>query len=158
MSVAIVSVIMGAMFSTMLLATRQIGSGLGIDERVSRGSDVVQQITLDLSLAQTFTERTDRTVAFTVPDRDGDGEPESIRYAWSGVAGDPLTRQYNGGPTVLVAEDVHHFRLDYLLKTPPSPAALGSPEGEKIARVFHDGLSGRRAVNSARAEVPLLWP
>ena len=40
----------------------------------------------DLQLATGFTERTTKAATFTVPDRDGDSKPETLRYAWSGVA------------------------------------------------------------------------
>jgi len=161
LTVAVVSIIMGAMVSVMLLATRGMNCGLVRDENTTEGTRAVQQITLDLSLAQAFTERTDRTVAFTVPDRDGDGQPESIRYAWSGVAGDPLTREYNGGPAVNVAENMHHFKLDYLLKTSGSSAALILPRGEAITMISRDnapsvppGLGG----GPTPAEEPVLCP
>lgn len=66
----------------------------------------------DIQLAQSFSENTTTAVTFTVPDRNGDNNPETIRYAWSGNAGDPLTRQYNSGAVVTVAENVHTFHID----------------------------------------------
>ena len=39
--------------------------------------------------------------------------PETIRYAWSGTPGDPLTRQYNGGTVLNVSDYVQFFSLDY---------------------------------------------
>lgn len=116
-SAAIMTIIMGAMMSVMLIASRAVNTADGANERTARARDVVDQITADLSLAEEFTERTDRAVAFTVPDRDADEQLETIRYAWSGVAGDPLTRQYNGGTEVTVAENVHRFNLAWMLKT-----------------------------------------
>jgi len=117
-SVTIISVLAGAMMSVMLIASRSLNSAGGPSAKTADAADAAQQVTCDLSLAKQFLERTDRTIAFTVPDRDQDGRDETIRYAWSGTAGDPLTRQTNGGPVVTVAEDVHRFDLAYLLKGP----------------------------------------
>jgi hypothetical protein len=43
----------------------------------------------------------------TVPDRtDADALPETISYTWSGTAGAPLDRQYNGGTVASVLPSV----------------------------------------------------
>jgi len=117
LSTGIMAIIMTAMMSVMLLTSRTVNSGGGISGRTAEAQDIVSQIAADLSLAEQFTERTDRAVTFTVPDRDADGDLETIRYAWSGAAGDPLTRQYNGGTVVDVAKNVHQFDLAWMLKT-----------------------------------------
>lgn len=74
---------------------------------------VQQQISSDIQQALRFTERTSTTATFTVPDRDGDGFVETVRYAWSGIAGDPLTYEINGGGTNTLIEDVQTFGMDY---------------------------------------------
>lgn len=113
-STLVVAVIMGGMASVMLMSTRALNSSAG---DVSDTGDVMDQIITDLNLAQQFTERTATAVTMKVPDRDGDSQDETIRYSWSGTAGDPLMREYNGGDPVAVAENVHHFNLAYLTKT-----------------------------------------
>ena len=52
-------------------------------------------------------------MTFTVADRTGDSAADTIRYAWSGVAGDPLTRQINAGTAVTVAANVQSLQLSY---------------------------------------------
>src|SRR5262249_36485794 len=49
--------------------------------------------------------------------RNGDANPETVRYAWSGIPGDPLTRSYNGGAPVNVAVGVNAFALTYTSHT-----------------------------------------
>jgi len=117
-SITIISVLAGAMMSVMLIASRSLNAAEGPFARTADAADAAQQVTSDLRLAKQFLERTDRAVTFTVPDRDQDGQDETIRYAWSGTSGDPLTCQTNGGPAVPVAEDVQRFDLAYLLKAP----------------------------------------
>lgn len=116
LSMVIMSIIMAALVSTLLVAQRGMSGSSGMAQNASQVREAILLIVMDLSFVESFSERTDRTVAFTVPDRDGDDQSETIRYAWSGVAGEPLTRQYNGGAVVNVVDNVHHFALDYLLK------------------------------------------
>ena len=132
-SVGVTSTLMGGMISVMSIASRASYNNTEASENTYQARDVVSQITTDLSLAESFTERTSTTAAFKVPDRDGDGLSESVRYAWSGGAGGTLTRQYNGGPVVTIAEDVHHFNLGYITKVvQPAAADTGDAEAEEV--------------------------
>jgi Tfp pilus assembly protein PilV len=117
LSCFIVGVIMLAIVSTMAIGREGLSSSAIITANASQGSQVVQMIMLDVSLATAITEQTATAITMTVPDRDGDGQPETIRYAWSGVAGAPLTRQYNGGTAATLADNVYQFNLTYLIKT-----------------------------------------
>lgn len=76
-----------------------------------------RDVLADLQLATGFTERTDKAVTFFVPDRDGDGHPESLRYSWSGVSGAPLLLSYNGATAVAVVNDVRSLSFTYLTKS-----------------------------------------
>lgn len=117
LSMLVVSIILGAIGSLMVMTTRQLSASTGGAANLLRGNQLAQQITAELSVATSVTERTATAVTFTVPDRNGDGQPETIRYAWSGTPGNPVTRAYNGGTPANVAENVYAFSLDYLLKT-----------------------------------------
>jgi hypothetical protein len=121
-STAVVSVIMGGMSSVMMLSARTLTNNT---VEVCVSGDAGDQVTTDLKLAQEFSERTATAVTMKVPDRDGDSQPETIRYSWSGVSGAPLMREYNGGDPVAVAADVSHFDLSYQTKT----VAAGSGGG-----------------------------
>jgi hypothetical protein len=61
------------------------------------------------------------SVNFTVPDRNGDGNPETIQYSWDGVSGDPLLRTINGGTAATVAPNVTEFALTYDKKSVVQP-------------------------------------
>ena len=113
-SMGIMVILMGAMTSTILVASRAIPDVE--DPKVKRlaAMDVVDQMAGELFYATSITEETETAVTFTVADRGhGAAGPETIRYGWSGTPGDPLTRQYNGGTVVTVCEDVQLFRLSY---------------------------------------------
>jgi len=120
-SIAIMSVLVTGIASAIVLATRA-AEGAGQPAALADAARVIDQITAELAVALTFSERTGIAVTFTVPDRDADEASETIRYAWSGVDGDPLTRQYNGGATQPIVQNVHYFNVTYLLKTlEPAP-------------------------------------
>ena len=144
LSVGVTSIIMGAVTSTMMITSRALSKGNDTLTAISDGSDALQQISADLSLARSFSERTETAVTFTVPDRDGDAQPETIRYAWSGTAGDPLTRQYNDSPAAVVAKNVHHFSLDYLVRAVLPAAAEPAQESDEMSLMAHDNSPGGR--------------
>jgi hypothetical protein len=67
-------------------------------------------------------------VTFTVPDQNGDGLPDTIRYAWAG-AGTPLMRTFNGlpSPAASVLDNVQAFNMNFLTRT-MQPAIVESAE------------------------------
>ncbi len=116
-SMAITTVIMLAIGSSMLIATRALPDADSPANAVITASEIAEQLAAELQFAVTFTERTATAVEFTVADRNGDETPEIIRYAWSGISGDPLTRQYNAGTIVKVLDSVQEFNLSYDTET-----------------------------------------
>ena len=111
-----------AMSSTVLVgAVAAIGIGGRAFRSATDGvrsastTDALAQISSDIELALAFTERTNTTVAFYVPDRTGDGAPELVRYAWGGTDGDPLTRSMNGSTPVAIVDGVSRLSLDYVV-------------------------------------------
>ena len=103
--------------SALYIAAQSTDPQLGGVQGTVDGSQMLFDLAAELEFAQSFSERTATSVTFTVADRNADAAPETIRYAWSGTAGDPLTRQYNGGTVINVVENVYDFNLDYRTKT-----------------------------------------
>ena len=122
-SSTVMFILLMAVASAMMIGQRSIGSGAEMSDEVQQGHEAVSQIILDLSLATSFSERTDKAVTFTVPDRNNDASEETIRYVWSGVAGEALTRQYNGGAVVVIVESVFNLKFSYLIKASGSAVA-----------------------------------
>ncbi len=116
-AMAIVSIIMVAIGSTVLIAASAVPNGDSSAEETIEISRVVNGIVDELRAAIHITERSKTAVTFTIADRTGDSIPEVIRYAWSGTVGDPLTRQFNVGAVVTVLDDVQKFDLAYNLKS-----------------------------------------
>jgi len=153
MSLAICSVLLLAMQSIVVIASRAIPNGQTVPSLNVNGADVMQTISRDLMYATAISEMTSTAITFTVPDRNNDGAAETIRYAWSGTAGNPLTRQYNGGTVVNVLPSVQSFLLAYDKRavlqpttyTTSAEALLASNTGLSI-------LSGDSSVTSTN------WP
>jgi hypothetical protein len=73
----------------------------------------LDQLTFDLRYATAISNGGSRDITFTVPDRDSDAAGETIRYLWSGVAGQPLSRQVNGSAAEVLVPAVNSFGLSY---------------------------------------------
>ena len=141
-SVAMVAVLSVAMGSAVLIASRAIDKGDSSASRTIAAADVVERIKSELRLATGFSQRTAKAVAFTVPDRDGDGAEESIGYAWSGVPGGPLVRTYNDAAPETVAEDVRTFDLAYLVQSIDPPTSGGGDESPEMLLIAHEDAPG----------------
>lgn len=113
-SLSIMTVLLGGLTSAVLIASHSLPTGNDPLTASVQAGQVVDQIARDLLYATTFSESTNNAVTFTVADRGhGTAGPETIRYAWSGTPGDPLTRQYNSGTVVTVCQSVEAFTLDF---------------------------------------------
>lgn len=113
-SLAAASVLMVGLSSTIFIALRASDKSNTPGGAILEGHALLCDMTAELRTAQAITEQAATAITVTVPDReDADTNLETIRYAWSGTPGDPLTRQYNGGNVANVAEDVHDFGIQY---------------------------------------------
>jgi prepilin-type N-terminal cleavage/methylation domain-containing protein len=113
---AIMGILMTGLASAVLIATHALPDDESPSRAASESATVADQLAEELASAVWIIEHTPTAVTFTVADRDNDGAAERIRYAWSGTAGDPLTRQYNGGTVLDMLADVHEFDLAYTVQ------------------------------------------
>ena len=119
-SMTIMTILMGAMTSVILMASHALPTGQSPLEKKTQAADIVDQSAGDLVFATTFIFSDADTVRFNVPDRGhGAAGPETMRYSWSGTPGDPLTHRYNGCPDITLCEDVQDFSLEYVRKAKP---------------------------------------
>lgn len=127
-SLAIVSIIMGAMGSIIVLATRALPTGKAYDDLLVNGADALERLASELAYATAITEAGATAITFIALDRDSDGSDETIRYAWSGTVGDPLVRTYNGTPANLV-DNVQSLGIGYASETGTRDEETGGGEG-----------------------------
>lgn len=123
-SLSIISIVFLAMGSVMILASKALPTAGSTAVHTFEAADVLQQLTSELQTATSIAAVTDKSIAFTVPDRDNDSNDEMIIYQWSGTAGDPLVRRYNGGASVNVLPHAFEFNLTYGIKSIPQPDIL----------------------------------
>ena len=116
-SAVIMSILAVGISSAVLVSVRAVETQDSQVLRTLGAADVSNQMSMEMASAVDFTEAAPNAVTFDVPDRYGDGTTETIRYSWSGVAGDPLTRQVNGGTATTLAENIYQLNFNYLTKT-----------------------------------------
>lgn len=113
LSLAILSILLVGIGSSIVLASHALPENDSpLIKSVEAGS-TLDHIANELETSLAISERSQTLLVFTVPDRDGDGISERIRYAWTGIAGDPLIRKYNCQPEVPILADVNLFNLVY---------------------------------------------
>jgi hypothetical protein len=114
---AVMGMIMVGIGSAMIIAGRAIPTARNVTATTVAAVEAADQIVADLQYSISVNQRAAAMIEFTVHDRNGDDIPETIRYSWSGSAGAPLIRQYNGGTAESVLTDVRQFSLSYTLQT-----------------------------------------
>jgi hypothetical protein len=154
----IMTILMGGMTSAVLIASRAVPPANDpIVATLAAGSEV-DTLADDLRYATVFAVLQPHVVQFTVPDRTGDGSPEEIRYEWSGVPGEPLRRQMNGGAWAVVVPSVQSLALSYNTKavstTSKVTTTTTTPE---MLFSFFNGWPGVSATYSSNALGPTTW-
>jgi prepilin-type N-terminal cleavage/methylation domain-containing protein len=149
-SLAVVAVLVGSMTSVLMLSARAIDDRTNPAGKTVLAAEALDLLLADLSVATSFSERTNLVAAFEVPDRTGDGQPELVRYAWSGIPSDPLVRSFNGVTDGTFATDVQQFNLSYLLAAAPAPV-----EGATAKLMGHDDAAG--GTMSERLQKSVEW-
>ncbi len=112
-SLVVVAVLMVGLSSAVVLASRALPHHTADAVAATDAARVLQQLSDELRAATELPTRTATSITFNLPDRDGDGQPQVITYAWSGTPGDPLTRTAHGGSPVAVLDRIDQFTLGY---------------------------------------------
>ncbi|MEP0846589.1 MAG: hypothetical protein HRF50_07175 [Phycisphaerae bacterium] len=123
-SLSVVSLLFGTMMSAILVASRAAAQTAGQAD-VSGVPAALARLSDELSGATSITSIADRGITFVVPDRTGDGAPDTIQYAWSGTTGAPLVRTM-GGASENVVLAVQSLSFDWELQ---GQAADGADQG-----------------------------
>lgn len=138
-SCAIIGVLLVAMGSAVTLSTQAIPSEDHAGHGRLAAARAIEQINADLAHALFVPERTATAVTVVVRDRTGDGTSERIRYAWSGNAGDPVTRQLNDAEARPILAGAQHFALSYTTEHRPRAYPAPITEDSTETRVSYKG-------------------
>ncbi len=112
-AITISSIVIGSALGALQLFTLS-GARLQRTETArSQTSVAMHRLRSELLLATEVLGAAPTSIGFLIPDTNNDGFPEKISYNWSGIAGDPLTRQVGGGTQDVVMARVGAFSLAY---------------------------------------------
>lgn len=131
-TMAIMATVVIGLGSAFLLSARAAPAagdplGLAVD-----ASKALEQISDEIASATLFELADPTRTRFLVADRDNDGTPERIEYAWSGVAGEPLTRSYNSGTAAVVLDEVDDCAFEYTIQSPSVWSGVYTREPEAV--------------------------
>ena len=151
-------VLMGGLSSALYIGAQSLDVNTGSRTETRTANAALATIKRDLEVAVSISELTATSVTMTVPDRDNDAVAETIRYAWTGSAGDPLTQSYNGATATTLAADVQSFSLDWLQRliegVSTKPFVLFVSEE---ARQYTDGTTVASAAEQDRIDKIEAW-
>lgn len=111
------AILMTGIASAIMIASRALPAPNKPAEALMNAYQAVEQFVSDAACAVSVSSRTATGVEFLVPDRDGDGSDDAIRWSWSGTSGQPLIRSYNAKAPVTILEQTHQFQLNYVIRS-----------------------------------------
>ena len=118
-------------------------------------SIAASQIASDLESAVSHVSSSTTHIEFVVPDRNGDGLPEQMRYEWGGATGanaNKILWKYNQDPIAVLFDDVGSFNL--LKATASAPATvsnhlLSETAALKSINAFPDCVFREQVINAS---------
>ncbi len=158
LAMGMLAVIGAGIASAMFVAARALprpGDPQDSQMTARRAADLVAS---DLALATSFSLVSPTAVEFSVPDRDADSKPETIRYEWSGKPGDPLYQTVNGvRSSLLAAPTTFDVSLDTFAAQRTSAGA--NAEGpETLALSWNQATDKTTAVTSTSRPAMQVFP
>ncbi|MDQ7013195.1 MAG: type II secretion system protein [Planctomycetota bacterium] len=108
---ALAAIVLSALQSLILIAGRAIPDAQGVQSSTVEAADMLERLTAEVSVAIEVLEVNANDITFSLNDWTGDSVVETVRYAWSGVVGDPLLRAVNGGAASVLVGAVDSFTL-----------------------------------------------
>lgn len=135
MAMTIAAVLLAALGSALVLSARAMPAAGDVRESLTRATAVLERISQEAAMAVGLSGD-EHTLRLALPDRDGDGNTEEMRYAWSGNGGEALTLSINGGKEQAVVEGVYDWSLAYVVLSqnlPPTLDGAGGLEGRLLS-------------------------
>jgi prepilin-type N-terminal cleavage/methylation domain-containing protein len=126
---SLVELVLACALLAILLAAGR--GAIGLANKAARSDSVDRSVSLsaalneisgDVACATLILDVGSNAIGVIVPDRNGDGEEETLEYSWSGTAGDPLLRSLNSGSAEIVVASVHSFAVESAQQTISVPA------------------------------------
>ncbi|GJQ30585.1 MAG: hypothetical protein HBSAPP03_24690 [Phycisphaerae bacterium] len=138
-------VIVGAQ-TAVLFASRAVPAKKDQAAVVAASTDAMAMIADDLAVATAVLSVESHMIEFTVPDRTGDGVPDTIRVAWSGTPGDPLTWTVNGLDPIVLAPDIHALEFTTITEERIGPTTYTESAETVVASFTTATLTAARQI------------
>ncbi|MCA9233914.1 MAG: prepilin-type N-terminal cleavage/methylation domain-containing protein [Planctomycetales bacterium] len=106
-------IILAGMSAPLYLALESNNAAVTPDAAALESARVLADISGELQYALAVTKQKSAECEFTVPDRDGNLVPETVKIKWKGKAGDPVTRKLNSGDDEVLVDNVYDFGFSY---------------------------------------------
>ena len=145
-AVASLSVLLMGMASAVMMARQAVPDTTQGNSAALVAVGAMDRLAADLSYATSIVTSSATELVFLVADRNGDGNPETIRYCWSGTPGAALVRQVNGGSQATLLAGVQEFSLSYQKRSQPLPTTC-SDGAEILLASYDSGSSDTVSVN-----------
>ncbi|MFG0284595.1 MAG: prepilin-type N-terminal cleavage/methylation domain-containing protein [Phycisphaerales bacterium JB039] len=145
-SSVLLTIVMAAASSLLFASARAVPAG---DDPAIGAAQTLRALDLlasELSFAISVQTLQTGELTFTIPDRDSDGSDDVMRYSWSGVAGDPWTRQQDAdNPEAIVAS---------MASVAFAPGL--TPDGTSLATVVVTAHPARTRASAMRTTIRLV--
>lgn len=149
LSMTIMSLLLGAATSAMLIASHAMPETQSDREAVSAARQVLEHMAEDLLYATQFSRMETKAVEFQVGDRGhGAAGPETVLYTWD-KSGKPLMRTYNNGTPVEMVGNVGELLLTYHTEIRPG-------NDKDLSSITVELQVGSNAANAVQIEVRFL--
>ena len=110
-AMALSTLIVVALQSSISLATRSVPRKNSVAQKDIAAARVFRQMETEVETCTRVLSLTSEEFTFLVPDRNGDGLGEKIRYAWPANPTIALTKTFNSEPTVTLLEGLTAFSI-----------------------------------------------
>jgi hypothetical protein len=153
-SIPTATVLIGVMAMCVTVMMRARSQDDMLFDRTYNLSKALNQMASDMKLATSHVSSSASHLEFVVPDRNGDGLPEQMRYEWGGTSGanaNSILWKYNTSPLSILFEDVGQFSLqmNHTVAATAVPNHLRSEVAVlKSLDAYPDGVFCEQAINS----------
>lgn len=112
------AILLVGMAAALRMSISGADTGADSNTRAVAAQGAIEQLRSELNTSTLITSLTPASIAFTIPDRDADGQPESVEYTWPGTPGSGITRTFNGSSTLWIP-DVRTLSVTEVVRSAP---------------------------------------
>jgi len=157
-SVAISSILLLALTSVVLLASKALPSNVAATDTRDGAAGALDSMLAELATAKSISVASATNIRFTIPDRTGDGADDTIEYKWSGTSGDPLQRNFNDAGWATVSPSLSSFALVYSRRSSTSNVTTTTQiDSGEVTLWNWSGWSGVTPTNSTTPITSSAW-